>query len=252
MNRNGSKTAAAITIDTAAPAIAEPLGAEASATTARPPPGPVDEPSLQWLADRQLKLFADPRLLPVRRELAREVALLESLEKTDVAGITLRLGTLAENVDRLPLLRDVDSLAALSPGTVGPETRKTQDTASDDRGGASRIWQDLLSLVRIRDNAEVQRPLLPPEQEYFLRENLRFMLFGAQQALLRADVSTYKQNLQIAARWLEGHYDTHSQAVLTALAELENLQTMEIATDVPDISGSLEALRQIKGRSAAL
>src|SRR6266481_847396 len=58
-------------------------------------------------ADRQLELLANPNLLPVRRQLAREISTLESIERTDVAGISLRLGTLADGVDQLPLAPDM-------------------------------------------------------------------------------------------------------------------------------------------------
>src|SRR3990172_5942887 len=54
-------------------------------------------------ADGQFNLIANPTPLPLRRELAREITLLESLEKTDVPGLTLKLGSLAEAVERLPL-----------------------------------------------------------------------------------------------------------------------------------------------------
>lgn len=197
-------------------------------------------------ADRQLTLVANPGLLPVRRELAREIALLESLEKTDVAGITLRLGTLAENINRLPLARDIHSLTVFNAEHGSP------DAAGDVKPGAgnsSGIWRDLMSLVRFRNNTEVQKPLLPPEQEYFLRENLRLMLYGAQQALLQSNVSTYRQNLKSATEWLNVHFDSDTQVVLTTISELEKLQTAKIATELPDISGSLETLRKLMGRS---
>jgi len=45
-------------------------------------------------ADQQLKLIVNPNVLPVRKELAREIALLDALEKIDVNGIALRLGWL--------------------------------------------------------------------------------------------------------------------------------------------------------------
>lgn len=196
-------------------------------------------------ADRQLMLAANPGLLPVRRELAREITLLESLESTDVAGITLRLGTLAENINRLPLARDVHSLTAFSPDHGRAEA---SGDAKPETGNASGIWRDLMSLIRIRNNSDVQRPLLPPEQEYFLRENLRLMLYGAQQALLQANVSTYKQNLKTATEWLNLHFANDTQVVLSVNSELERLQSTKIATELPDISGSLETLRKLTGR----
>lgn len=189
-------------------------------------------------ADRQLELLASPTLLPVRREIAREVTLLESLGRTDVTGISLRLGSLADGVDRLPL---------------GPDLHARPEQVAVAGGDAEKnsvqnIWRDLLSLVRIRHHDTAQRPLLPPEQGYFARENLRLMLYGAQHALLQGNATTYQQNLNTAGRWLEDYFDRESAAVDAARQEIEKLADTPVMNELPDIAASLEALRKIAGR----
>ena len=200
-------------------------------------------------ADQQLQSLANPNLLPVRREIAREIAQLEPLDKTDISGITLRLATLADGVDRLPLEPNME----LPQGTgVKPaEKAGAAQVAAAETGWrqtAHSLWQDLLSLVRIRDNLDAQRPLLPPQQQYFLRENLRLMLYGAQQALLQGNIPTYQQNLKSAQRLLKDYYDVRSQLVAAAQGELDKLQSTKIVADMPDISASLDMLRRISGR----
>jgi len=95
---------------------------------------------------------------------------------------------------------------------------------------------------------ESQRPLLPPEQQYFLRENLRLMLYGAQQALLQGSIPTYQQNLKSAQRLFKDYFDLNSQSVISAQNELGKLQGMRIVTDLPDITVSLTTLRRLSGR----
>lgn len=197
-------------------------------------------------ADQQLQQLAMPKFLPVRRQLAREISLLESQDKLDVSGVTLRLVTLAETVDNLPLaldirLREIDE-------TKTPVKEGDAQVASAEgnwRQTARSLWQDILSLVRVRDDVASQRPLLPPDQQYFLRENLRLMLYGAQQALLQGSVPTYQQNLKTAQRLLKDYFDVESQVVTAMQAELTRLQTMKLLTEMPDITGSLAALRRL-------
>lgn len=110
------------------------------------------------------------------------------------------------------------------------------------------MWRDLLSLVRIRRHDALDKPLLPPEQQYFIRENLRLMLYGAQRALLQGYVLTYQQNLKTASQWLNDYFDNHAQTVTAARSELDKLRATPVVTDLPDISGSLEALRRATGR----
>ncbi len=193
-------------------------------------------------ADRQLELLASPGLLPVRREIAREISQLEALERTDVAGISLRLGNLADGVDQLPLapeMRTAEQTAAAQVAEAGRENGKS---------AAPSAWKDLLSLVRIRRYDNAPRPPLPPEQQYYARENFRLMLYGAQNALLQGNASTYQQNLKNASRWIGDYFDRSAPAVAAAQAELEKMRSTPVMGQLPDISPSLEMLRKASGR----
>jgi uroporphyrin-3 C-methyltransferase len=200
-------------------------------------------------ADQQLQLLASPKLLPVRRELAREISLLDSIEKLDISGITLRLATLADTVDRLPLAADIRT-RNFEVEKAPPKAGGAQVAVADSgwRSTARDLWKDILSLVRIRNDLEAQRPLLPPEQQYFLRENLRLMLYGAQQALLQGSIPTYQQNLKTSQRLLKDYFDADSQIVISAQNEIGQLQGVKIVSDLPDVTGSLTLLRRLNGR----
>ena len=196
-------------------------------------------------ADRNLELLANPNLINVRRQLAREVALLESLEKADIAGMSLRLGSLADGVDRLPLSQALrgQMLAHTDTGSAQPD-----DAKQDAWLTARSMWRDVLELVRVRRHDASERPLLPPEQQYFVRENLRLVLYGAQQALLQGHVLTYQNNLKTANRWLNDYFDGNAQTVASARAELDKLRGTPVMSELPDISGSLETLRKTTHR----
>ncbi|MHB8743330.1 MAG: uroporphyrinogen-III C-methyltransferase [Sulfuricaulis sp.] len=202
-------------------------------------------------ADQQLRALASPKLLPVRRELAREITLLEPLDKTDITGITLRLATMADTVDSLPLAVDIQMHQYAKE--KAPGTANGTPVAAADNGWRQMtwsLWQDIRSLVRIRNDVSSQRSLLPPEQQYFLRENLRLMLFGAEQALLQGSVPTYQQNLKTAVHLLKDYFDVNSPVVSAVQNELSELQTTKLATELPDISDSLAMLRRISGEKA--
>ncbi|MCR4301848.1 MAG: uroporphyrinogen-III C-methyltransferase [Sulfuricaulis sp.] len=203
-------------------------------------------------ADRQLQQLAMPKFLPVRRELAREISSLESHEKLDIGGITLSLASQADNVDRLPLALDI-RLREIEQARIPAGENKAQVASADGnwRQSARSLWQDILSLVRIREDVASQRPLLPPEQQYFLRENLRLMLYSAQQAILQGSVPTYQQNLKSAQRLLKDYFDVESQVVTAMQAELNRLHSAKILTEMPDITASLSTLRRLSGRSEA-
>ncbi len=194
-------------------------------------------------ADGLLKQLANPALLPVRRTLAEEIAALESLEQVDISGMSLKLGTLATNLERLPL----------ATGVLVRETPPETPPAAAGRGlraWLSEVWQDLRNLVRIRSTAELGRPLLLPERQYYLRENLRLMLYGAQLALLRTDAATFEQSIRTAAEWLKDYYDGESPAVQAAQNDLQQMLKARLRVTPPDISRSLQALRRVTAKKA--
>lgn len=202
-------------------------------------------------ADAQLNQVPNPSLLPVRREIAREIAALEAIDKVDVGGISLKLGSLAEATDRLPIAPEVSrrSQAVLEAKADGTTTDTPADVSW--RMQARDLWQDMLSLVRIRTDLGTQRPLLPPEQEYFLRENLKLMLFSAQAALLQGNAGVFQQNIKAAQQLLKDYYDINTQVVAGMQTELEKMRSSKLVAELPDISRSLAALRAAAGTRGA-
>jgi len=198
-------------------------------------------------ADAQLNQIANPTLLPVRREIAREIAALEAIEKVDVGGISLKLGSLAESADRLPIAPEVSrrSQTLLEAKAASVVTDAPADT--NWRTQARNLWADVLSLVRVRTDLSTQRPLLPPEQEYFLRENLKLMLYGAQLSLLQGNAAVFQQDLKVAQQLLTDYYDINTQVVAGMQAELEKMRTSKLVAELPDISRSLTTLRAVSG-----
>jgi uncharacterized protein HemX len=186
-------------------------------------------------ADRQLQQLGDPSYQPVRKLLAGEIGALESFERLDPRGMARRLGLLAGRVDTLPLA----PLAPTEPAAAAAES-----------GFAREVWKDLRDLVRIRTTTDVRRPLLLPEHKFFLRENLRLMLYGAQVALLHGDIVTLELNARAALKWLRDYYDGNAGSVQTATAELEATLKTRLA-ELPDISASLKTLRELNARPNA-
>lgn len=192
-------------------------------------------------ADRHLQQLANPNLLPVRRTLARDIGRLEAANQVDIAGIALELNNLAARVDQLPITGETRARSAAPTPAAAPAT------SSGWRGVLHEIWADLSSLIRIRNDAAPTRPLLPPEQAYFLRENLRLMLFGAQLALLEHDPNLYQQNLKTAQGWLAQYFDREAPLVVKTRKDLSDMQQAAGKMDIPDISASLQALQRAIG-----
>ncbi len=204
------------------------------------------------LADRRLEEIANPAFLPVRERLADNITALKSLDPVDTAGLSLRLSGMAAKVEGLPL--DETTQRPIAGGSA-----ESEDAGSAEPGGESNRWldaggellQDLSKLVRIQNIEEPAKPLLAPEQRYFLYNNLRLMFSGAQIAALRKDTATFRENLEQAAGWIREYFDTGHQGVQQLLSDVESMSGNELSPELPDISGSLNELQQAKRRMAS-
>ncbi len=178
-------------------------------------------------ADRQLVQLGDPDYLPVRKLLEKEMAALADYQRLDPDGMARRLGELAAGVGTLPF---------------APQQLTPAQTTRPDEDFARELWHDLKSLVRIRSTTDIRRPFLLPEQAYYVRENLRLMLYGAQVALLHGDAGTFERNLTNATRWLRDYFDAGDKPVAEMLAAIEAmLKTRPV--NLPALGAALEALR---------
>lgn len=193
-------------------------------------------------ADTQLQQLAQPRYLPVRKALATEMAQLGALKHTDIPGMSVRLGDMGTHVERLPTV--------LETGRATQEAERHKTNIPEKKSVGREIWDDISSLIRIRRSHDVRKPLLLPEQQYFLRENLRLMLYGAQIALLQGNAATFEQNIQSAHQWIGDYYDVNAPEVRAIQTDLARMLKAQIGSTLPDISGSLELLRKLGGKKA--
>jgi uroporphyrin-3 C-methyltransferase len=88
--------------------------------------------------------------------------------------------------------------------------------------------------------------LLSPTQAFFLRENLKLRLLSARMALLTRDEVSFRRDLKTSQEWLKRYFDTKSNESAQALGSLQKLAASSIVIEVPDISGSLEAVRNYR------
>jgi len=106
------------------------------------------------------------------------------------------------------------------------------------------MWQDIKGLVTVRRRDEPVQPLLPPEQRFYLQQNLVLKLETARLALLQREATVYRTALDEAERWTREYFNTGTAPGEAFLQGLARLQQTQIAPDLPDIGGSLRVLRR--------
>ncbi|MEW6133004.1 MAG: uroporphyrinogen-III C-methyltransferase [Pseudomonadota bacterium] len=179
-------------------------------------------------ADQRLLRLDKPQFTRLRQAIANDLARLRATPFVDQTGISLRLNALAENIGQWPLA---------STHTKKPAREKNVKPS---------LTRDLIAefknLVQIRRLDQGEPALLTPEQEYFLRENLKLRLLSARLALFSRDAGAYRADLDAAGKLLARYFNTEDAAVAAAQAELRKLAMQNVVPRLPELKESLAAL----------
>ncbi|MEJ2425024.1 MAG: uroporphyrinogen-III C-methyltransferase [Candidatus Thiodiazotropha sp.] len=195
-------------------------------------------------ADERLSATADPAWNGVREVLAREMTQLKAVPNVDTAGISAELTALSEQVDQLPLLEDgVVRLASAEEEPVESSETGEADSQNDLMRILDDFWQGFKSMMVVRHHDHPVTAMLPPEQRYFLLQNLKLKLETAKAALMGRNPQLYQDNLDAARQWVNDYFQPTDPRVQGYITQLQALAGRDVAPAFPDISGSLRALQ---------
>ncbi|ASP37847.1 hypothetical protein CHH28_03785 [Bacterioplanes sanyensis] len=196
--------------------------------------------SMLQAADNVLVETRNPAMNPVRASIASEIQALRAVPALDSVGAVYRLQSLQQSLQDLPWLPEK---------LKRPDIQLQIGTTTESQPWYWQLWDSVYdaftSMVRIRQRDVAMEAPLTPDQFYYLQQNMHLMLEQAQVALLRQETSLYQHSLQRVEKWLDQYLmaeDERSAAVRTTLTELQQWQ---VAPAAPDISASLQQLRQL-------
>jgi uroporphyrin-3 C-methyltransferase len=191
------------------------------------------------LADSRLAEIGNPELGPVRSAIAGELLTLRSVRLADIEGIVFGLGRLESRIDDLPLRADL-------PATL--ESDNAESLAAEP--GLERLWiaikRTFLDLVRVERRDEPVPQVLSNAARALTKSQVQIELTLARVAALRGDAQAFASGLETARIILEREFDADAGEVVGALALLRELRGFDVAPARPDISGSLNLLRQLR------
>ncbi len=192
-------------------------------------------------ADGRLKATGDPLWAEVREALAGEISSLLALVKLDTIGKAATLSSMVKQVDKLRLL---DSKAPeIHVKTKTSNALALEDVIAKAKELLAQGWLGFKSLVIVRRHDAPVTAMMPPEQRYFIYQNLRMQLEAARFAILRSDAELYSSSLTTVQEWLN-EFVVKDPAAQAMAEELEGLIKVNIRPELPDISGSLRLLRE--------
>lgn len=190
-------------------------------------------------ADRLLANLQDAQIVAVREGIAKDVSTLSGLPELDVMGISLRLEQLYHDTDALVL-----------SGFSDPEKRAHAFDKSTEPTSSFADWKNNLvnsakefssRFVEIRRrSADAAVEFLSPQQELYLRENIKTRILLAKVNLAGGDKEQYTANLTEALKMVDAYFDKESTMVQAVINQLTALKDQAV---VPKIPRALESLK---------
>lgn len=175
----------------------------------------------------------------LREALARDIAALKAVGSPDIQGVYLELSALVSQVPllrrTLPTYQAQIPVAEQSAEAVGYLARFMRLI----RGAGNK----LAHLVDFRRNEVEVKRILPPKEEYFIRQNLVLKLQIAQMALLEGNQGVFQSALGEAQVWVSNSFDSENPGTVAMLKSISRLSASRVSVELPDIAGSLQAAR---------
>ena len=198
------------------------------------------EPLLAALKSAEVRVAraAQPRLTPLQRAIARDVARIKATAQADTPALLVKLDELVLLADDLPVAN------AVATPRIGDAYKRKPEEAMTTwwvRLGLL-VQEEVRSLVRVSRIEYPDAALLSPEQAFFLRENLKLKLLNARLGLLSRQIDSVRADLTSASVAMGRYFDASSRKTQTAVALLQQVRGQMKALELPRVDDTLAAL----------
>lgn len=201
--------------------------------------------SLLVEADNVLSQISDVKVVAVREAVKADLQALSEINPVDQHKLMQRLAALANLIDDLPLAVNHEHSAA--------DNSEVSDSLDDWQKNLEKSADSFLShFIRVSDKNSLanEKAFIAPNQEIYLRENIRLRLQIAMMAIPRQQGELYKQSVEAVGRWVRSYFDTDNHGANGFLKEVDELAEQSIYIDAPTRLQSLDLLSQQLNRTA--
>lgn len=200
--------------------------------------------SLLKLADETLVKVNNSQANAIRTAINQDLKQLLSLSSVDQNAVMQKLSQLANTVDELQALN-------VNFDEAPEKSGKLSDDIADWQQNVEKSATSFLNhFIRISPKQSAdKKELLAPNQDIYLRENIRLRLQLAIMAVPRQQDELYKQSLDAVASWVRSYFDTNAEVTQNFLKSVDELADSSIYVDVPEQLQSLTLLDKYLNRA---
>ncbi len=199
------------------------------------------------IAEQQLQDLGDPRFTTVRQAILSDVATLEAVELVDFDKLSSLIQGLVQQIDSLELVNEPvqKSENVLSLASDDPQAQSTSFSE-----GLREMGRDFLRLftIKVQKVDQPPRPLLAPEERYFLNLNLSVALNKAELAALQKQPVVFKNSVEEAKNWVQAYFDVTNPAAQKFVQDLDKLAQTDLDIALPSVVQGYSEFIAVRGQ----
>jgi len=190
-------------------------------------------------ADARLAELNDPAFFPVREVIHQDIKALALLPTLPTDEIILTLMAMNKQVALLPLaMLDNDAIS------LDKKSLALTDDINDWQSNLAKSWQKFIDdFIRVRHRTGSIEPLIAPDQQANLKQNLTLKIQLALWAASERKNEIYHQAIADIKLWLHQYFAIEHDYNQAFIKELTALETQQVSYNYPNQLASLSALR---------
>jgi uroporphyrin-3 C-methyltransferase len=204
--------------------------------------------SLLKNADARLADLNDPAFLPVRKLVHQDIKSLELMPVLHADKIVLTLMAMNKQVAQLVL-----PMVDVGTDTDDTTNQELSNDIHDWKTNLAKTWNKFINdFIRVRQRDGLIEPLISPEQQLHLKQNLNLKIQLAIWAATERENDIYQKALVDIKQWVTDFFEleeTNNQHFLQSIAEL---QAQQVSYNYPSELSSLAAVRTVLKNQTAL
>ena len=181
-------------------------------------------------AERRIQELNDPQFLSLRQAIQQDIASLQLLPMLNTEEVMLKLMGLEHQIKSLPL-----ATIGMPEKTAISTNSSISDNASDWRENLVKVWDKFVNdYITVRRRTGNVEPLMSPQFEQNLRENLSLKLQTAIWSARKSNNDIYTMSLNDIQTWLITYFNMSNAVNQNFNQSIELLKTATISFDYPN------------------
>lgn len=192
-------------------------------------------------ADLRIQELNDPQFLVLRQTIQQDIAKLQLLPTLQTDEVILKLMALDQQIKQLPL-----AMVDVPDNSDKESNLELTENVSDWRTNLAKTWRKFIAdFITVNRRAGNVEPLMSPEFQQNLRENLSLKLQTATWAASKENSDIYRQSLDDIVSWLNNYFDMSHQINQNFVKAIDALRSETISVAYPNDLSALKAIREI-------